>query len=62
MFAIKTLNKDFMIRNDRVDNVYKERNILLEASPHERIASLRGSFQDEENLYFLLDYCENGSL
>ena len=51
-----------MIKNNRIDNVYKEKNILREAGSHPRIVSLRSSFQDEENLYYLLDYCEKGSL
>ena len=28
-FALKTLNKEFMIKNNRVDNVYKEKQVLL---------------------------------
>jgi serine/threonine protein kinase len=51
-----------MIKNDRVDNVYREKNTLIAVSEHPHIVSIRGSFQDSENLYYLLDYCENGSL
>ena len=51
-----------MIKNDRVDNVYREKNTLIAVREHSHIVSIRGSFQDNENLYYLLDYCENGSL
>lgn len=61
-FALKTLNKAFMIRNNRVDNVYKEKALLLEAGRHPHIVAFRGSWQDSDNLYYLLDFCENGSL
>ena len=43
-FALKILNKEFMIKIDRVNNVYQEKKILLEAGKHPHIAALRGSF------------------
>ena len=61
-FALKSLNKDFMIKMNRIDNVYKEKRLMFEASQHPNIVSLRASFQDDENLYYLLDLCEKGSL
>lgn len=43
-FALKILNKDFMIKTERVRNVYQEKQILLKAGKHPHIAALRGSF------------------
>ena len=31
-FALKSLNKDFMIKMNRIDNVYKEKRLMFEAS------------------------------
>ena len=61
-FALKTLNKEHMIAKNRVQNVYQEKQALIEVGKHSNIVSLRGSFQDDENLYYLLDYCKRGSL
>lgn len=42
--------------------VFRERDISNELSDHKNVVKFHGSFQDDENLYFLLEYCPYGSL
>ena len=43
-FALKILNKDFMVKKNRVSNVYREKEVLIAAGSHPQIVSLKGSF------------------
>ena len=42
--------------------MFRERDISSELSEHSNVVKFHGSFQDEDNLYFLLEYCPFGSL
>ena len=42
--------------------MFRERDISSELSAHSNVVKFHGSFQDEDNLYFLLEYCPYGSL
>ena len=42
--------------------VFRERDLSSELSDHKSVVKFHGSFQDEDNLYFLLEYCPYGSL
>ena len=42
--------------------MFRERDISSELSDHKNVVKFHGSFQDEDNLYFLLEYCPYGSL
>ena len=61
-FALKQLEKGFITKYDKVQAVFRERYISSELSDHNNVVKFHGSFQDEENLYFLLEYCPYGSL
>jgi serine/threonine protein kinase len=47
---------------DKIDAVYRERDILDEWCSHPNIIQLECTFQDNDCLYFLMEYAENGSL
>ena len=59
---MKQLNKAHLAKNKKVNAVFRERDISSELSDHDYIIDYFGSCQDEENLYFILEYCPNGSL
>lgn len=50
------------MRYDKIDSVFRERNICEELSGHPNIVRFEATFQDEDNLYFLLEYVERGDL
>ena len=51
-----------MAKNKKINAVFRERDISSELSDHDYIIDYFGSCQDDENLYFILEYCPNGSL
>ena len=61
-YALKVLEKDHILKYDKIQAVFRERDIGLELSDHPNIVCFTGTFQDDENLYFLLQYAEMGSL
>ena len=61
-FALKQLEKAHITKYDKVQAVFRERDISSALSDHSTVVKFHGSFQDEENLYFLLEYCPYGSL
>ena len=42
--------------------MFRERDISSELSDHSNVVKFHGSFQDDDNLYFLLELCPYGSL
>ena len=61
IFAIKTLKKDFIIRNNQVSNTKIERDIMQQVS-HPFVVKLHYSFQTSETLYFVTDFLNGGEL
>ena len=61
LFAMKTLRKSDVLRRNQVAHVKAERDILAEAD-NEWVVKLYYSFQDRENLYFVMDYIPGGDL
>lgn len=59
LYALKVLNKEEMIDRNKVQRVLTERDILCTAK-HPFIVSYYTSFQDELNLYILMEYCAGG--
>ena len=49
------------MKHDKVHSVHRERDILMNAK-HPNIVLLECTFQDDDNLYFLMEYVENKSL
>jgi serine/threonine protein kinase len=60
-FALKKLEKAFVLKHGKAYAVHRERDVLTKLT-HPNIVRLDGTFQDQENLYFLMEYVPNGSL
>ena len=61
IYAMKVINKKFLMKNNQLKYAISECNILKQAaSPF--ILTLYYSFQTQENLYMILDYCPGGDL
>ena len=61
IFAIKEIPKSLLIKKGTIDIVYNERNILSKIF-FPLISNLYYSFQDENNLYFIMDFLGGGDL
>jgi hypothetical protein len=61
LYAMKTLHKGEVFNRNQAAHVKAERDILAEAD-NEWVVKLYYSFQDEENLYFVMDYVPGGDL
>lgn len=61
LYAMKTLRKADVLKRNQVAHVKAERDILAEAD-NEWVVKLYYSFQDKENLYFVMDYIPGGDL
>lgn len=55
LYAMKTLRKSDVLKRNQVAHVKAERDILAEAD-NEWVVKLYYSFQDKDNLYFVMDY------
>lgn len=61
IFALKKVNKGEMVKKNQVQHVKSERNILaLSVNPW--IVTLNYTFQDENFLYFVMEYLPGGDL
>ena len=61
LYAMKTLRKSEVLKRNQVAHVKAERDILAEAD-NEWVVKLYYSFQDRDNLYFVMDYVPGGDL
>jgi serine/threonine protein kinase len=61
LYAMKILPKSEVFNRNQAAHVKAERDILAEAD-NEWVVKLYYSFQDEENLYFVMDYVPGGDL
>ena len=63
VLAMKTMVKDAMVLKNQVQHVRAERNILAKAgSENPWLVELHFSFQDENNLYLLMEFLPGGDL
>ena len=62
LYALKVLNKEFIIQYDKVDSVFRERDILQDIQDHPNVVQFEATFQDDKHLYFLMEYVERGDL
>ncbi|KAI9304570.1 kinase-like domain-containing protein [Cunninghamella echinulata] len=62
-YALKIINKDMIItrKKQTIDYILSERYIMTQIS-YPLIVNLRYSFQDNDDLFMVLDYMENGDL
>ncbi|CAL8315099.1 unnamed protein product [Lota lota] len=61
LYAMKTLRKKDVLLRNQVAHVKAERDILAEAD-NEWVVRLYYSFQDRDNLYFVMDYIPGGDM
>lgn len=61
LFALKYINKEKCIQMKAIDNIVSERR-LLEHIDYSLIVNLRYAFQDDENLFMVLDLMLGGDL
>ncbi|XP_021373654.1 serine/threonine-protein kinase LATS2-like isoform X2 [Mizuhopecten yessoensis] len=61
LYAMKMLRKSDVLKRNQVAHVKAERDILAEAD-NEWVVKLYYSFQDRDNLYFVMDYVPGGDL
>ena len=61
LLAMKTLRKKDVYQRNQVAHVKAERDILAEAD-NEWVVKLYYSFQDTDNLYFVMDYIPGGDM
>ncbi|XP_054163107.1 LOW QUALITY PROTEIN: serine/threonine-protein kinase Warts-like [Oppia nitens] len=61
LYAMKTLRKSDVLKRNQVAHVKAERDILAEAD-NEWVVKLYFSFQDEDCLYFVMEYIPGGDL
>lgn len=61
-YAVKVLNKEYLIRQKKVKYVNIEKLALQRLNNSRSIIRLFFTFQDEASLYFLLEYAPNGDL
>ena len=60
-YAMKTLDKARIKKFGKVDNVFREKEIMYELD-HPNICKLECAFHDDKSLYFILEYAPNGDL
>ncbi len=61
LYAMKVINKKFLMKNNQLKYAITECNVLkLATSPF--ILTLYYAFQTPENLYMIIDYCPGGDL
>ncbi|KAK0504969.1 kinase-like protein [Armillaria luteobubalina] len=62
-YAIKTLDKNYLIRKQKMATALTEKNALLRlGSGHPGLVRMHFAFQDEWSLYFVIDLATNGEL
>lgn len=61
LYAMKTLRKEDVLKRNQVAHVKAERDILAEAD-NEWVVKLYYSFQDQNSLYFVMDYIAGGDM
>ncbi|CAO3672718.1 unnamed protein product [Umbelopsis ramanniana] len=59
LFAMKVLSKKEMIKRNKIKRVLAEQEILA-TSNHPFIVTLYHSFQSQDYLYFVMEYCSGG--
>lgn len=59
VYAIKILKKKHIQKTKQEANIMTERNVLTRVE-HPFIVRLHWSFQNDQKLFFVLDYCPGG--
>lgn len=62
-FVIKSVKKKIVVERMNACHIQGERNIMIELSKKsEFLVKLHETFQDKDNLYFVMDFCQGGDL
>ena len=61
IYAMKVINKKYLIRNQQLRYAVTECNVLKQIN-HPYIITLHYAFQTPDHLYMILDYCPGGDL
>lgn len=64
IYAMKVISKEWVLLQRETEHTRSERNLLtlLGEKPHPFLVNLYCSFQSNQNLYLVLDYCPGGDL
>ncbi|XP_037550010.1 serine/threonine-protein kinase Sgk3 [Nematolebias whitei] len=61
-YAVKVLQKKFIVNRKEQKHIMAERNVLLKNVKHPFLVGLHYSFQTADKLYFVLDFINGGEL
>ena len=61
-YAMKVLKKQYVEKKKQHEHVKVERRVLIATSDSPFVVKLHFAFQNDKNLYFVLDYCYGGEL
>lgn len=61
-FAVKIVEKRLLVREGKAKQAQTEKNVLARLKGHPGMIRLHYTFQDETNLYFVLEFCSGGDL
>jgi len=62
ILALKKFSKMTVFEDRSFDSLLLEKEIMLAIKPHPFVLKLRGTFQDDDNLYMLTELCQGGEL
>lgn len=62
LYAMKKLQKKDMIYKRQVNHVWLERFVLASVGEHPLVVKMHYSFQDQDHLYFIMEYLHGGDM
>lgn len=60
--AIKVVEKALLKKEAKTKQALREKALMAKLKTHPGVVRLMSTFQDEERLYFVMEYCPNGTL
>eukprot|EP00761_Pharyngomonas_kirbyi_P001776 gb/GECH01001780.1/.p1 GENE.gb/GECH01001780.1/~~gb/GECH01001780.1/.p1 ORF type:complete len:408 (+),score=107.00 gb/GECH01001780.1/:1-1224(+) len=61
-YAVKIIEKELLVRHEKQSTIRMEKEVLNKLRNHPNIVNLYATFQDKENLYFVLELAPGGEL
>ena len=61
-YSIKKLSKEFLIKRNKVSNVFRERDILINGRQFPFLPNLDYTFDDDDEVHIVMEYIPNGTL
>lgn len=62
VYALKEISKALLKKEEKLFQIFRERDILAEFNNCEQFIGLDATFMDSENFYFLMEYANKGTL